>query len=150
MSVKHPPLRIGRRVGKSALRTPHLWLGCSFCCWVAWPRLKTKECCCSQTPTGAKDCTPAIDTSEIIFDCLWHSPVFVQWHFPNNNTCQGYVPKDTAKSQTKKPADCNHYNCNRTTVDEFRKTLAEFTLMFAHGLTSNCGYGCSGYGPPVV
>ena len=33
-------LRIRRLVGNSALKTPNLWLDCSFCCWVAWPRPK--------------------------------------------------------------------------------------------------------------
>ena len=31
---------------------------------------------------GAKDCTPEIDTSEIIMDFPWHFPMDVQWHFP--------------------------------------------------------------------
>ena len=33
-------------------------------------------------PGGAKDCTPEIDTSEIIADCQWLSPMDVQWHVP--------------------------------------------------------------------
>lgn len=33
-------LRIRIQVGQSALKTPNLWLDCSFCCWAAWPRLK--------------------------------------------------------------------------------------------------------------
>ena len=31
---------------------------------------------------GAKDCTPEIDTSEIIVDFQWHFPMDCQWHFP--------------------------------------------------------------------
>ena len=30
---------------------------------------------------GTKDCTPEIDTSEIIVDFQWHFPMDVQWHF---------------------------------------------------------------------
>ena len=32
--------------------------------------------------TGAKYCTPEIDTSEINVDFQWHFPMDVQWHFP--------------------------------------------------------------------
>ena len=31
---------------------------------------------------GAKDCIPKNDTSEIIADLQWHSPMDVQWHLP--------------------------------------------------------------------
>ena len=41
---KQQLLRIRRQVGNSASRTPNLGLDCSLCCWVAWPRLKLKEC----------------------------------------------------------------------------------------------------------
>ena len=39
VSVKRTLLRIRRQVGTSALKAPHLGLDCSFCCWVAGPRL---------------------------------------------------------------------------------------------------------------
>ena len=32
----------------------------------------------------AKDCTPEIDTSEIIVDCQWHFPMDCQWCVPTN------------------------------------------------------------------
>ena len=32
-------------------------------------------------PLGAKDCTPEIDTSEIIVDFQWHFPMDFEWHF---------------------------------------------------------------------
>ena len=31
---------------------------------------------------GTKDCTPGIDTSEIMVDCHWDFPMDAQWHFP--------------------------------------------------------------------
>ena len=31
---------------------------------------------------GARYCTPEINTSEIIVDYQWHSPMDCQWHFP--------------------------------------------------------------------
>ena len=34
---KDPPPDM--KVGKSDLKAPNLGLDCSFCCWVAWPRL---------------------------------------------------------------------------------------------------------------
>ena len=34
------------------------------------------------TLIGAKDCTPEINTSEIILDFQWHFPMDCQWHFP--------------------------------------------------------------------
>ena len=31
---------------------------------------------------GAKDCTPEINTSEILVDFQWHFPMSCQWHSP--------------------------------------------------------------------
>ena len=33
---------------------------------------------------GEKDCTPEINTSEIIVDFQWHFPMDCQWHFPTD------------------------------------------------------------------
>ena len=44
VSVKKSLLWIRKQVGKSAFKTPNQGLDCSFCCWIAWPRLAQKEC----------------------------------------------------------------------------------------------------------
>ena len=52
VSVSEKPLlQMRRQVGQSALRALNLGLDCSFCCWVAGPRLTQKECF-SQTPAS--------------------------------------------------------------------------------------------------
>ena len=33
---------------------------------------------------GATDCTPEIDTSEIMLDFQWHFPMDFEWQFPTN------------------------------------------------------------------
>ena len=43
-------------------------------------------------PVGAKDCTPEINTSEIIVDCQWHFPMDFSVNFQHNFTVRWYVP----------------------------------------------------------
>ena len=44
---------------------------------------------------GAKDCTPEIDTSEIIVDVQWHCPMDCQWNFPTEFHKSVPFPKDS-------------------------------------------------------
>ena len=48
---------------------------------------------------GAKDCTPEIDTSEIIVDFQWHFPMICQWHFPTEFRCSVVFSKGLSLSQ---------------------------------------------------
>ena len=50
--------------------------------------------CVSCACQGAKDCTPEINTSEIVVDFQWYFPMDVQWHFPTKLIFQWYFPKD--------------------------------------------------------
>ena len=50
--VKKTFLRIRRLVGNSALKAQNLGLDCSFCLWVAWPRLRRKV---FFSDTGSRD-----------------------------------------------------------------------------------------------
>ena len=52
LPIKLQPVKVKvpLQVGESALRVPNLGLDCSFCHWVARPRLTQKECFFSQTP----------------------------------------------------------------------------------------------------
>ena len=56
-------------------------------------RASAKGVLLSQTPVGAKDCTPEIDTSEIIVDCQWHFQMEFQSNFPTPVDLSVVFPK---------------------------------------------------------
>ena len=50
--------------------------------YISYPHLPRRVCRPSVKETGANDCTPEIDTSEIVVGFQWRFPMDFQWHFP--------------------------------------------------------------------
>ena len=48
---------------------------------------------------GAKDCTPEVDTSEVIADFQWHLPMDFQWHLPTDCPLSAVVSKGLSPGQ---------------------------------------------------